>query len=226
MATSGSSAFTLDLVESVEEAYERAGLELRTGYDMRTARRSINLLALEWANQQVNLWTVEQASVVLVAGTAAYDLPADTIDVLDMTLRTGTGTSQTDITIERTGVFAYSSLPNKNSTGRPVQVWIDRQTTPRAVFWPVPDSDDYTFVYYRMRRIQDAGSNGDNTLDIPTRFLPAFIAGLAYHIAVKRPEAFERLPMLKVMYDEAWATAAYEDRERVALRIVPARRRV
>lgn len=222
MPISGTSTFDLDIAESVEEAFERAGLELRSGYDMKTARRSINLLSLEWANRQVNLWTVDSRALSLLSGTATYNLEVDTIDVLDMVLRQGTGQDQSDITITRTGMHAYAAIPNKNELGRPLQAWVNRQTAPQVTLWPVPDSDSaYQLIYWRMRRIQDAGTNADNTMDIPTRFLPAFVAGLAYHIAVKRPEAFDRLPMLKAMYDEAWLQAQQEDRERVPQRIVP-----
>ena len=229
MTTTGTTGFNLDLNALVEEAFERCGAELRTGYDLRTARRSLNLLTIEWANRGINLWTVEQGSIPMVQGQIAYDLPADTIDLLDHVIRTGTGTNQSDINISRISVDTYSSIPNKNAEGRPIQVWINRQsgaTEPSGVaylqinVWPTADNANYTFVYWRLRRIQDAG-NGANTQDIPFRFLPAMVAGLAYHLALKVPNAIERIGLLKQMYDEAWQQAMDEDREKADLRIAP-----
>lgn len=222
MATSGTSAFNLEIVEIIEEAYEQAGLELRSGYDMKTARRSLNLLAIEWASRGYNLWTVEQAVVPLLTGVATYALPADTIDVVEMVISSTSGTTTTDIAITRIGMATYATIPVKATQGRPVQVWVDRQITPQITVWPVPPDDTYTFKYWRLRRIQDAGTSGELSFDIPTRFLPCLISGLAYKIALKRPGQEARLEMLKSEYEGAWLEASTEDREKVTMRIVPA----
>ena len=219
MATSGTSTFNLDLIEIIEEAYEQCALELRSGYDLKTARRSLNLLALDWANRGYNLWTVEQGAIALLTGISQYLLPADTIDLLESVIRK----DGIDIAITRVGMATYATIPKKATQGRPVQLWVDRQTTPRIVVWPVPADDTYSLIYWRMRRIQDSGTSGELTFDIPQRFLPCLIAGLAYKIATKRPEAESRLERLKADYEEAWNIASTEDRERVTMRIVPAR---
>jgi hypothetical protein len=304
--TSGVAAFNLDLAELVEEAFERAGSELRTGYDMRTARRSLNLLFADWANRGVNMWTFEQQTISLVAGQPTYALPDDTVDVLDHVIRTQANqpSNQADLTITRISMPTYATIPNKLTQGRPIQVWIQRLTAntaptaatlasgisassttiqvstlaglPTAGFimidnelisynetsnpqsgapfylynccrgqdgttaanhnastaikltqkqsitvWPTPDpGTQYQFVYWRMRRIQDAGS-GVNISDVPFRFIPCLAAGLAYYIALKVPGGMERLQILKAQYDEAWMTAADEDQERAAVRLVP-----
>ena len=232
MTTTGTTSFNLDLNNLVEEAFERCGAELRSGYDLKTARRSLNLLTIEWANRGINLWTVESGSIPMVRGQITYNLPVDTIDLLEHVIRTNPGTTsnQLDININRISGDSYITIPNKNSQGRPIQVWINRQsgaTTPTGAanpqinVWPAPDQDNYyTFFYYRLRRIQDAG-NGVNTQDIPFRLLPALVAGLAYHLSIKLPNAMERVPMLKAMYDEAWQQASEEDREKAPLRIAP-----
>lgn len=232
MTTSGNTGFNLNLNELVEEAFERCGAELRTGYDLRTARRSLNLLTIEWANRGINLWTIEQGSIPLVQGQITYDLPADTIDLIDHVIRTQPGQQgQTDINITRISVDTYSTIPNKNAQGRPIQVWINRQSGadypvdgvayPQINVWPAPEQTNYyTFVYWRLRRIQDAG-NGITTQDIPFRFLPCMVAGLAYHLSKKVPGALERSQMLKMEYEELWQQAADEDREKAALRIAP-----
>lgn len=231
MTTSGTAAFDLNLNELVEEAFERCGAELRNGYDLRTARRSLNLLTIEWANRGINLWTIEQGSIPLVQGQITYDLPADTIDLLEHVVRTQSGQGQTDINISRISVDTYATIPNKNAQGRPIQVWINRQSgadypvtgvaNPQINVWPAPEqSNYYTFVYWRLRRIQDAGS-GVTTQDIPFRFLPALVAGLAYHLSMKIPGAMERTAALKAMYEELWQQASDEDREKAPLRIAP-----
>ena len=223
MATSGTSAFNLDLTEIVEEAFERVGSELRTGYDLKTARRSLNLMFADWANRGINMWTFEQGSINLVAGTATYNLPTDTVDLLEHVIRTGAGSASTqaDLTITRISVSTYATIPNKLQQARPIQVWIERLDTPRITVWPTPDdSQPYVFVYWRMRRIQDAG-NGINTMDMPFRFIPCMVAGLAYYLALKVPGGAERLGILKQQYDEAWQLAADEDREKAAVRFVP-----
>lgn len=235
MTTSGTSSFNLDLNNLIEEAFERCGSELRTGYDMRTARRSLNLLTIEWANRGINLWTLEQGSIALNQGQIVYDLPVDTIDLLDHVVRTGTGQNQTDINITRISESTYLTIPNKNAQGRPIQVWINRQSGatypdgvsteikyPQINVWPAPDqSQFYTFVYYRLRRIEDAGVGGTTTQDIPFRFLPAMVAGLAYYLSLKIPEAMPRIQMLKEDYEQQYQLAADEDREKAAIRLAP-----
>lgn len=242
MTTSGTSTFNLDLNNIVEEAFERCGKELRTGYDLKTARRSLNLLTVEWDNRGVNLWTLEEGSIPLIENQAVYDLPVDTIDLLEHVTRTGTGQNQQDLTITRISVSTYATIPNKNATGRPIQVWVDRQSgatypaggrpagsnpstgvdSPKIYVWPTPNqSNYYTFVYWRMRRIQDAGNGGTTTQDIPFRFLNCLVAGLAYYLSMKI--APERMDALKMQYDEQWKFASEEDRDKAAVRFVPRR---
>ena len=300
MATSGVTTFNPDLTEIVEEAFERAGAELRTGYDLRTARRSLNLMFADWANRGINMWTFEQGTINLVPGQNTYPVPADTVDLLEHVIRTGAGSSSTqaDLTITRISVSTYATIPNKLQQARPIQVWIQRlngqtsavgttltttitstdttivvasavglpatgfvqigtetigygyitgstlynctrgqnnttaashtagvsvyvQNLPSITVWPTPDnSTTYQFVYWRMRRIDDAGG-GVNTMDVPFRFLPCMVAGLAYYLALKVPNGAQRLEILKSQYDEAWEYAATEDREKAADRFVP-----
>jgi len=300
--TSGSAGFNLDLTELVEEAFERAGSELRTGYDLKTARRSLNLLFADWANRGVNMWTFEQGTITLTQGLNTYAIPTDTVDLLDHVIRTqaNVAATQADLTITRVSVSTYATLPNKLTQARPIQVWYQRldgqimpttavlstsisatantvvlsnvvglpaigyinldsetifynyidgntlsncfrgqngttaaahtasssakiyiNNVPRVTMWPTPDgSQTYQFVYWRMRRVQDAGS-GVNVMDVPFRFVPCMVAGLAYYIALKVPGGMDRLMVLKQQYDEAWMSAADEDQERAALRLVP-----
>ena len=228
MATSGTTAFSPDLTELVEEAFERCGSELRTGYDLRTARRSLNLLFADWANRGINMWTFEQGTIPLIQGVATYALPANTVDLLEHVIRTGAGaaSTQADLTITRISVSTYATIPNKLSQGRPIQIWIERlQDAPRVTVWNVPDQGTaetpyYTLVYWRMKRIDDAG-NGVNTQDVPFRFLPALVSGLAYYLALKIPGAIDRLQVLKAQYDMDWDNAGSEDREKAAVRFVP-----
>jgi|TARA_Y100000310_G_scaffold202996_1_gene203243 hypothetical protein len=221
MATSGTTAFTLDFTEIAEEAWERAGGEMRSGYDLRTARRSMNLLTIEWQNRGINLWTIDEGSVSLVADTAEYSLPADTVDILDAVVRTGSGTTQSDITINRISASVWSSIPNKLITGRPIQFWIERLlTTPSINVWPVPNNNDYTFYYWRIRRIEDAG-NGVETPDMNFRFFPALVAGLAYYLAMKVPGLANRVPIMQAEYERQFMLAAEEDRNKVSVRFVP-----
>jgi hypothetical protein len=171
------------------------------------------------------MFTYEQGTIPLVAGTATYNLPEDTVDLLEHVIRTGAGSASTqaDLTITRISVSTYATIPNKLQKARPIQVWIERLNTPRITVWPVPDNTQpYTFVYWRLRRIQNAGE-GVNTMDMPFRFLPCMVAGLAYHLALKIPSGGERLSILKQQYDEAWALASEEDREKAAVRFVPRR---
>jgi hypothetical protein len=303
--TTGQTSFNLDLNNLVEDAFERCGQELRTGYDLRTARRSLNLLTIEWANRGINLWTVEPGQIALNQNQIMYALPVDTIDLLDMVTRTGTGSNQQDININRISESTYITIPNKNATGRPIQVWINRQSgqenptnitlnetltatastaanpqtitlsstvglaqfgfikigeetiqyggidgndltgciravnntalaphsigariyvqnLPTINVWPTPEqSDFYSFVYYRMRRIQDAG-NGLNVEDIPFRFIPCMVAGLAAYLAMKLPNVDpNRIQMLRADYEQAFQLAADEDREKASIRFVP-----
>ena len=224
MATSGTTVFNLDLSELVEEAFERCGAELRTGYDLKTARRSLNLLFADWANRGINLWTVAQGSITLVQGTATYDLPADTVDLMEHVIRTGAGnvSTQADLTITRISVSTYSSIPNKLTQARPIQIYINRQAPiPNITVWPTPDgSQAYQLVYWYLRRVQDAG-DGSNTMDVPFRFIPCMVAGLAYYLAMKLPDGMNRMQVLKAQYDEAWDLASTEDREKAAIRFVP-----
>ena len=232
MTTTGTALFNIDLSEIIEEAFERVGSEARSGYDFKTARRSLNLLLIEWGSRGINLWTVEQGQIVLNTGVATYPLPVDTVDLLDHVIRTGSGQNQSDITISRISGSTYSTIPNKNALGKPIQVWINRQsgaTTPTGVasptinVWPTPQAPDsqYTFVYWRLRRMQDAG-NGVNTQDIPYLFLPALVAGLAYYLSMKLPGMdLQRAQALKMVYDEQFQLAADENREKAPVRVVP-----
>lgn len=229
--TTDTTAFNLDFAELAEEAFERAGTELRSGYDLRSARRSLNLMLIEWANKGINMWTIEEGSIPLVAGTAEYDTPIDTIDLLDHVIRTGSSTNQQDIVISRISNSTYAAIPNKNTPGRPIQVLVRRNTGatnatnvvqyPGITVWPTPDAaTTYTFVYWRLRRMQDAG-NGVNGQDVPFRFLPAMVAGLSYYVAMKTPGQEQRAIALKMVYDEQFQLAADEDREKAPVRFVP-----
>lgn len=220
MATSGTTAWAPDILELIEEAHERAGTEMRHGQNIRSARRAIDLLTLEWSNRGLNLWSVEAGTLAITAGDASYSLPTDTIDLLEHQLRTGTGTSQIDYDLYRMSVSTYASITNKNTTGRPSQIYVDRQRAqPGIILWPVPDTD-YTLAYHRMRRLQDAGV-ATNEPDIPPRFLPAFVAGLAYTIAMKTPGQEQRAIALKEVYDQQFMWATEEDRSRASWRIMP-----
>jgi hypothetical protein len=219
MTTSGTYVWNIDIADLIEEAYERAGLEARTGYDFRTARRSLNILSAEWSNRGLNLWTVQENTLVLTPGTKTYSLPANTIDVIETMIRVTSSGSALDYTVSRIGVGDYASLPNKNTTGRPLQIYVNRQISPEFTLWPVPDLP-YTILYWTMRRIQDTTTATDN-MDIPVRFVPAIAAGLAYQIALKRPEVMNRLQTLKQEYLEQFQLAADEDRGREPARFVP-----
>ena len=225
MTTSGTTDFNLDLNEAVEEAFERCGSELRTGYDLRTARRSLNLLLADFANRGINLWTITQGTINLTQGTNTYNLPTDTVDLLEHVVRTGAGnvSTQIDLTITRISVSTYSSIPNKLQQARPIQVWVNRQSpTPTITVWPTPDQTGvYQFVYWYLRRLQDAGAGGTYTQDVPFRFLPCLVSGLAYYLSMKIPGALERMAALKAQYDEDWGRASAEDSDRSAVRFVP-----
>jgi hypothetical protein len=300
MTTTGSTLFNMDFTEIAEEAWERAGREMRSGYDLRTARRSMNLMTIEWQSKGINMWTMEQGFINLTPGLSTYALPVDTIDLLEHVIRTGanTASTQADLTISRISVSTYATIPNKLTQARPIQVWIQRlsgevnpttavlngaitatdttitlstvvglagsgfirldsediyytyitgnilggvfraqnNTTaaahitatavyvpqlPAVTLWPTPDNTTtYQFVYWRLRRIQDAGA-GVSTADMNFRFLPCLVAGLAYNIAIKVPELMPRIQMLKQIYDETFEIAAGEDREKAPVRFVP-----
>jgi len=224
MTTSGTATFNMDFTEIAEEAWERAGRELRSGYDLRTARRSMNLMTIEWQNRGINMWTIDNpTSINLVQGQSEYTLPADTIDLLEQQIRTNAANTitQSDLTINRISVSTYSAIPNKLTQGRPIQIYVQRlQPAPKVIVWPVPDNNNYQLNYWRMRRIEDAGS-GIQTADISFRFLPCLVSGLAYHIAMKVPELVDRVQMLKAVYDEQFEMAASEDREKTPARFVP-----
>ena len=225
MPTSGSTAFEPTVVEMLQEAYERAGLELRGGYDVTTGRRSFNLMMIEAANRQINMWTEESVSLTLTPSTTSYSLAADTIDVIEGTIRLNAGntTTQNDLVISRTSMYDYIAIPNKLVTGQPNQYAIERGVSaPTVYFYPTPDgAQTYTFFYRRLRRMQNAGTSGTTTADTNFRFYDAFIAGLAYRIACKRKEAFALIPQLKAQYEEALLLAEEEDRDRSSIMLVP-----
>jgi hypothetical protein len=228
MTTSGTTAFNMNFTEIAEEAWERAGREMRSGYDLKTARRSMNLMTIEWQNRGINMWTIEEGYINMVQGTSTYVLPADTIDIMEHVIRTGQGnvSTQADLSITRISVSTYATIPNKLQQSRPIQVWVQRlRDAPQITVWPVPDqgtagSPYYVFRYWRLRRVQDAGA-GVETPDVVFRFLPCVVAGLAYHIAMKNPDLMSRVEMLKRAYDEQFDLAAGEDREKAAIRFVP-----
>jgi hypothetical protein len=225
MPTSGTANWNINILDIIEEAYERIGVEVKGGYEIRTARRSLNLLSMEWANRGLNLWCVDQETLPLVAGTATYSLPADTIDVLDGVIRTYAGqqNNQTDVSITRISFITYNTLPNKLVRGTPIQYYVARDTdVPKVTFCEVPDDTiSRQFVYYRLRRQEDVGDNASNNMDVPFRFVPAMIAGLAYHLASKRPSAFARMGELKALYEEEFGRAADEDRQRSSVMLIP-----
>jgi len=242
MAISGTYTFNPDISELVEEAYERAGLELRSGYDLRTARRSLNFLMLEWQNRGLNLWTIEKKTLLgggtddtLVKGTSEYNIATGTIGLLDVILRTNAGntSTQSDYHLSRISEPTYANIPSKLTQARPLQYLFNRveilsgdtdgDDVPSTItLWPIPDkSDEYTILYWRVKRISDTGDVASNTMQVPDRFLPALVAGLAYQIATKRPEAAQRIPFLKQQYDETFMEAADEDRVKTSARFVP-----
>jgi len=214
MATSGSRDFNIDVGEIIEEAYERCGLEVRTGYDARTARRSLNLMFADWANRGINMWTVAQATITLTQGQSAQTLTADVVDVLEIVLRR----SNTDFEVERISRGEYATLPNKTTQGRPSQFYFDRQILPVINLWAVPENSTDQLVYYYVQRIEDADALV-NTTDMPFRFYPCMVAGLAYYIAMKR--APERIQLLKSVYEEEFQRASDEDEDRVPLKLQP-----
>jgi hypothetical protein len=222
MTVSGTKSFELDVSDYIEEAYERCGIEVRTGYDQRTARRSLNLVLADWANRGLNQWTITQDTVTVTAGQASYYLNASDIDVLQSVIRNTTGsgaTQQYDLTMERVSREYYTNIPNKLTQGRPVQLFMDRQIIPVMYIWPVPDQT-YYMVINKLVRMDDANA-GVNTMQMPFRFYPCLAAGLAYYLALKKVP--ERVQMLKAVYDEEFTRAATEDRDRASLSLTPGR---
>jgi hypothetical protein len=215
MTTSGSKNFELDVADYIEEAFERCGLEVRTGYDLKTAKRSLNLMLADWANRGLNQWTIKQRSLTLVANDGEYDLSADVIDVLSVVVRV----SGTDYSLERLSRDEYLTIPTKTTSGRPNQFFLDRQLTPNLKVWPVPDSStSYTVYYDALTRMDDADTF-TNTMDLPFRFYPCLAAGLAYYLSLKKNP--KMTPMLKTIYEEEFQRAAEEDRDRASFNVVP-----
>lgn len=211
-----------DLPELFEEAFERAGTEMRSGYDLRMARRSLNLIALEWQNRGLNLFTIEAGTLALTVGTSTYTLPTDTIDLIEHTLRTGSGTNQLDSYVERITVSTYSQLSNKNMRGRPNQIFVQRLVgSVTATLWPVPDGSNYTLAYYRLKGIDGLSTGIGTSAQVPPRFVPALVAGLAYQIAMKKPDLAPRVAPLKQDYEEQYQLAAGEDEDRSSWRMRP-----
>ena len=213
---------TPDMPEIFEEAYERAGLEMRTGYDLKTARRSLNLLTLEWQNRGLNLFTIEAGTLAVTSGTATYTLPADTIDIIEHQIRTGTGTSQVDTALERVSVATYAQQTNKNTQGRPTQIYVQRlPTETKVTLWPVPDSTTtYTISYFRLKGIDGLSSGvGSTVTSVPPRFVPCLVAGMAYYLAMKKNP--QMAASLKQEYEFQFQLAAGEDEETASIRFVP-----
>ncbi|MGB1651933.1 MAG: hypothetical protein ACPHHR_10185 [Cycloclasticus sp.] len=214
MTTSGSKNFELDVAEYIEEAFERCGLEVRTGYDLRTAKRSLNLMLAEWANRGLNQWTIKQRTLSLTQGDGDYSLSNDVIDVLSVVVRR----SDTDYALDRVSRDTFISIPNKTTQGRPSQFFLDRQNTPNLKLWPVPENATDTIIYDALTRMDDADTQ-TNTMDMPFRFYPCLAAGLAYYMSLKR--APDRIQLLKAMYEEEFERAMAEDRDRSSFNIVP-----
>lgn len=228
MATSGAVSFSPDVGELVEEAYERAGLQMVSGYDLRTARRSIDLMLMEWANRGINLWCVSEDEITMVDGQGAYTAinatPNVAVSILEAVLRTDDGdvNNQSDYDLARISRSTFMSIPSKLSKGRPTQIYVDRQQGEiKMNLWPVPNDVTQKLVYTYIRRMEDSGPGGTYDPDVPDRFWPALVAGLAYNIALKKPEAGQRIQMLKQVYDEQFQYAAEEDREKAPFRLYP-----
>ena len=226
MATSGTKTFELDIADYIEEAFERCGLEARTGYDLKTATRSLNIMFAEWANRGLNQWTVEQKTIAMVASTATYNVDSTnstaTIDVLDCFIRETTSGSEVDIPLTRISRAEYSNLSNKSTTGKPSQFFIDKGVSPTITVWPKPDlSNKYTVVANALSRIEDAGG-ATKTAEVPFRFYPCLVAGLAYYVSMKK--APERMPVLKQVYEEEFDRALSQDEERSSFNISPSLR--
>jgi hypothetical protein len=218
MTTSGTTSFDLDIEQLIEEAYERCGMRMTSGYQLTSARRSLNLLFLDWANRGLNLWTIEQATYPLTNGTNEITLASDTVNVLSAVIRDFTQSPYTDISIDRISREEWLNVPDKTTTARPAQYYVQRANPTKVFFYPAAQGDDYTFVYYRIRRIQDAG-NYTNTADVNFRFLPCLASGLAYQLSLKF--APERTGVLKQIYEEDFNRAAQEDRDTASVYFLP-----
>ena len=218
MATSNSTDFEPNVAEFIEEAYERCGLELRTGYDLKSARRSINLMLAEWANRGLNQWTVSEATQTVTEGTREYTLDSSVIDILDVVLRRTEGSTTTDTQMSRVSRSEYINIPTKGTKARPNQYFLDKQNTPVLKVWPAPENSTDILVFNKMVRMDDA-DKATNTMDLPFRFYPCFVAGLAYYLSMKRnPQLTEQL---KIIYEEEFRRAADEDGDRASFRINP-----
>jgi hypothetical protein len=217
MTTSGTTIFDLDIDELIEESFERLGMRMTGGNQLKTARRSLNLLFLDWANRGLNLWTIEQATLPIVQGDNALALPLDTVNVLSAVIRDPAVSPPTDITVDRISRAEYLNTPDKTVQARPAQIYVERTNTPTVYMYPAADRS-YTLVYYRIRRIQDAGAY-TNTTDVNFRFLPCLVAGLSYYLSLKF--APDRVVMLKQLYEEEFARAAAEDRDTASFFAVP-----
>ena len=218
MATSGTKTFALDTGEVIEEAYELAGLEARTGYDAATARRSLNIMFADWSNRGINIWTIAQVNLTLTESTASYTLNSYDIDVLEAIIRRTTNGTQTDYQLSRIGRMEYLNIPNKTTEARPTEFFVDRQATPVLYLWPTPENSTDVFVSYRIQRIDDVTASAQDQ-EIPSRFIPPMVSGLAYYMALKKNP--ERVPMLLQIYDQDLKRAQDEDRGRASLHLVP-----
>ena len=221
MATSGTKTFSLNIADTIEEAYELAGLELRTGYDAKAARRSLNIMFADWSNRGVNLWTIEEVTQNLTKGTSSYNLNAFDVDIVSAVIRRTVSGQQTDIDIDRIGRSEYLNIPNKETQGRPSQFFVDRQITPVVKLWPTPENSTDQFISYRIQRIDDVTASNEDP-EVPSRFIPCMVSGLAYYIALKKNP--ERIGILKQQYEQDFKLAADEDRNRASLMLTPARR--
>ena len=218
MATSGTKTFALDTGEVIEEAYELAGLEARTGYDAATARRSLNVMFADWSNRGINIWTIAQVSLTLTEGTASYTLNSYDIDILEAVIRRTVNGTQTDYQMSRVGRMEYLNIPNKTTEARPTEFFVDRQTTPVLKLWPTPENSTDVFVSYRIQRIDDVTASAQDQ-EVPSRFIPAMVSGLAYYLALKKNP--ERVAMLSQIYEQDLKRAQDEDRGRASLHLVP-----
>ena len=221
MATSGTKTFSLNIADTIEEAYELAGLELRTGYDAKAARRSLNIMFADWSNRGVNLWTIEEVTQNLTKGTSSYSLNAFDVDIVSAVIRRTVSGQQTDIDIDRIGRSEYLNIPNKETQGRPSQFFVDRQITPVVKLWPTPENSTDQFISYRIQRIDDVTASNEDP-EVPSRFIPCMVSGLAYYIALKKNP--ERIGILKKQYEQDFKLASDEDRNRASLMLTPARR--
>jgi hypothetical protein len=225
MATSGTTTFNLDLSDIIEEAYELCGLELRSGYEYKTARRALDLLFLEWQNRGLNLFSVEEGTQTLTEGTSSYTLDSNVLDIIEAFIRTDASdvNKQVDQTLRRISVSEYEHIANKLNKGKPSLFYFDRNiSTPAIKLWSSPDGNEtYTLVYFYVKKIEDTGNVATNNTAVPTRYLPCMTYGLAYNIACKNNDALQKIPMIKQKYEELWNDVSDADRERASVRFVP-----